>query len=222
VYHSGSHRSIVGDHGKKIFSPGGKRIKSLLGSLMVALFWNGITSVFVTIAVKSWLTGHPEWFLTLFIIPFVLIGLAMIGYTFYQFLALFNPAPKLTLESSEITLNHPTKLQWMIPSRADRLSRFRLYLVGEESAEYRRGTDTVTDTRIFHEQLLFETSSPRKAGKGSVSITLPANTMTSWSSSHNSIQWKLVIKGDISLWPDINDRYEIDVIAPDLNTHSST
>ena len=222
VYHSGSHRSIVGDHGRKTFSPGGKRIKSVLGSLMVALFWNGITSVFVTIAVKSWLSGNPEWFLTLFIIPFVLIGLAMIAYTFYQFLALFNPAPKLTLESSGITLNQATKLKWVISSGSLRLTRFRLYLVGEESAEYRRGTNTVTDTQIFHEQLLFETSSPRKAAKGSISITLPANTMTSWSSSHNRIQWKLVIKGDISLWPDINDRYEIDVIAPDLHPHSST
>jgi len=149
VYHRGSHRSIVGDQGGKTFSPGGKRIKTLLGSLLFALFWNGITSVFVTIAVKSWLSGNPEWFLILFITPFVLIGIAMIAYTFYQFLALFNPAPKLTLESSEITLNQATKLQWLTPGRADRLSRFSLYLVGEESAEYRRGTDTVTDTQVF-------------------------------------------------------------------------
>lgn len=71
-----------------------------IGTLAIALFWNGITSVFVSLALSSTLkhlsVGAPDWFpnprmnggpmtvgmtifLWLFLTPFILIGLAMIG-----------------------------------------------------------------------------------------------------------------------------------------------
>lgn len=76
-----------------------------LGSLAIALFWNGITSVFVCIAFSGTMRlAHiplPEWFfspkmnghlmslgevlfLWLFLTPFILIGLAMISAVFLR------------------------------------------------------------------------------------------------------------------------------------------
>ena len=41
------------------------------------LFWNGIVGVFVSIVVVEWLGGKHEWFLMLFLTPFVIIGSLM-------------------------------------------------------------------------------------------------------------------------------------------------
>ncbi|HOP98860.1 MAG TPA: DUF3592 domain-containing protein, partial [Verrucomicrobiota bacterium] len=67
----------------------------------VALFWNGIVSVFLTQVVQSWRRGDPEWFLTLFMVPFVVVGLGFIGGCGYSFLALsklFRNVPVSTQE----------------------------------------------------------------------------------------------------------------------------
>ena len=77
-----------------------RSIGMAIGALAISLFWNGITSVFVSLALSSTLkhigVGTPDWFpdpkmnggpmsvgmtifLWLFLTPFILIGLAMIG-----------------------------------------------------------------------------------------------------------------------------------------------
>ncbi|MBT8043842.1 MAG: DUF3592 domain-containing protein [Verrucomicrobiae bacterium] len=206
---------------RRTFKPGGKRIGWLFGSMALALFWNGITSVFVWQAVKSWQSGRPEWFLTIFITPFVLIGLGLIAHVFYRFLALFNPKPILTLTPGEITLNEPAKINWQLSGNANRLTKFAIYLIGEEEAKYRRGTNTVTETEVFFQQALIETLDPRRSITGSTKIDLPTNhgnLMPSWQSEHNQIRWSLHVRGEISLWPDITDKYAVTVRPVNIQT----
>ena len=55
-------------------SPGGR-----LGcSIVVALFWNGIVSIFLVQMISGWIEGKPDGCMTLFIIPFELVGLGLI------------------------------------------------------------------------------------------------------------------------------------------------
>ncbi|MCP5536818.1 MAG: DUF3592 domain-containing protein [Akkermansiaceae bacterium] len=204
---------------RRTFSPGGKRIGWFFGAIAFALFWNGITSVFVWQAVKAWQRGNPEWFLTIFITPFVLIGLGFIGHVFYRFLALFNPSPKLTLTPGDITLGEPAKLAWRLSGGSHRLTRFAIYLVGEEEAKYQRGTDTVTETEVFYEQALIDTPDPRKSISGAAEIRLDTGTMPimpTWKSKHNRIKWSVHVKGEISVWPDVSDKYDIKVRPSDI------
>ncbi|MEI8312369.1 MAG: DUF3592 domain-containing protein, partial [Verrucomicrobiota bacterium] len=42
------------------------------------LFWNGIVGVFISIVVAEWIGGKHEWFLMLFLTPFVVIGSLML------------------------------------------------------------------------------------------------------------------------------------------------
>jgi len=53
-------------------------IKSSVVLLVVCLFWNGGISIFVAACVASWMSDQASpffrWFLTIFLIPFVLIG----------------------------------------------------------------------------------------------------------------------------------------------------
>ena len=205
--------------GKLKLKPGGKRISWLFGSIALALFWNGITSVFVWQAIQSWQGGNPDWFLTIFITPFVLIGIGFITHIFYRLLAVLNPSTTLTLAPGELTLDEPAKLTWITSGNRLRFSNFAIYLVGEEEAQFRRGTDTVTETEVFYELALIETLDPRDSLSGSASINLPANTldlMPSWKSSNNRIRWSIHVKAKISAWPDVLDKYDITVNPVDI------
>ena len=44
---------------------------ALFGTLAFCVIWNGVVWVFAAIAIGGHLAGHPDWFLTLFIVPFV-------------------------------------------------------------------------------------------------------------------------------------------------------
>lgn len=197
----------------KKFSPGKKRFFWLLGALAIAAFWNGIISVFIVESLADWKNGNIDWFM----VPFILVGLALLLHVFYRLLACFNPAPKLILLPGEIEIGSIALLKWSVANGGHKLNHFAIYLVGEEEARYRRGTDTVTETEIFYEQALIDTKSPREVSSGTAEIKLPLETVPSWKSTNNAIKWSLRVRGDIPLWPDISDNYDITVTA--TNSH---
>jgi hypothetical protein len=197
---------------RKEFSPRKKRIGWIFGALLIAAFWNGATSILLLQVIETWQKDDPNWFLTLFATPFVLVGIGMILHFFYRILACFNAAPTLTLFPAEITVGESVQLKWKTLSGEHKLSHFAIYLVGEEEAKYRRGTNSVTDISIFYEQALIDTKDPRKVRRGEAEIVLPSDTMPSWKSTNNAIKWSLRVRGEISLWPDIKDNYEVTVL----------
>ena len=119
------------------------------GMLAIALFWNGITSVFVYHALDSFRTSQPEWFLTIFITPFVLVGLGLIGGVFYQALAWRNPVLRVTAPADGVALGAELAFAWEFTGQTQRLRGLAIELQGLESATYTRGTNTVTDREVF-------------------------------------------------------------------------
>jgi hypothetical protein len=190
-------------------SPKGK----LIGITAFSLVWNGIVSVFVWQAVQSWQQGEPEWGLTLFMIPFVLVGLGSVVAVVYYFLALFNPRPMLTISSASVELGGTLDLQWQMFGRAHLIERLRIYLEGREEARYRRGTRTYTDRNTFATVEIVDTPSHSQVFAGQTRFTIPRDTMHSFTSSNNKIIWMLHLSGDIKRWPNIKEEFEI-VIRP--------
>jgi hypothetical protein len=120
--------------------PQASPVAKVVGLFCIAAFWNGIVSVFVWQAVKSWQRGHPEYFLTIFMIPFVAVGLGLIGGIGYYLLALFNPRVRLTLDSRSVPVGSAVNLHWQLNGRATKLRRLEIVLEGREEATYTRGT----------------------------------------------------------------------------------
>ena len=129
--------------------PSGARVGKVLGGIAVAAFWNGSFHLFVFQAVEGWRKGSPDWFLTLFMVPFVLIGLAMIGYLVYAFLGLFNPRPVFTLNPGNLSLGEAYQLDWAVSGGVHKVKKMTISLVGEEKATFQRGTSTVTEANTF-------------------------------------------------------------------------
>ena len=203
--------------GPVVLKPHASRWIKLGGILFFALFWNGIVSVFLHEVIESWRNGRGEIFLTLFLIPFVLIGLGVIVAFFYQLLALANPKPVITLENGHPRLGEPLTVSWTVAGKTSRVVDFRIALWGIESATYRRGTNTVTSTEVFYEQVLIETAELREIESGSATITIPADLMYSLKLDNNQIKYELKVKGDIPLWPDIGDSFDLTLLPPRLD-----
>ena len=190
----------------------GSPLGKLIGLLFFAVFWNGIVSVFVWEVVKGWSGGKPNWFLTLFLVPFVLIGLGAVGGVLYQFLALFNPRPRLVVTPGAASPGGLVQVRWEFRGSTGRIDTLAIVLEGREEARYRRGTSTYTDTEVFATLPIVEVSDRRDMVAGEGAVTLPADTMHTFKASNNKILWRLKVNGDIRMWPDVKEEFEFEVL----------
>ncbi|MBA4387848.1 MAG: hypothetical protein C0404_07695 [Verrucomicrobia bacterium] len=188
------------------------RIGRLFGVMFAAVFWNGIVSIFVALAVAGWKKGAGEWGLTIFLVPFVLVGLGFIVGVVYEFLALFNPKPELRVSRPEIRLGEELLLKWQTKGNVNRLRDFEVILEASEEARYRSGKSTSTAKQVFFKAVMFRTEEPRQALGGQIGVTISPDLMHSFDGGNNKIVWTLRICGAIDRWPDLKDEYEITVL----------
>lgn len=186
-------------------SPLGK----FLGLTFITLFWNGIVSVFLFQVVKSWRAGEPDGCLTTFLIPFVLVGLALVYGTLRQFLVLFNPRPRFTMSPGVLTTGGSVYLDWSFAGRSGRVRRLTVVLEGHEEARYRRGTSTYTDKNTFASMTVIDAAEPYTIASGSTSFSVPADTVPTFKAENNKILWQLKVCCEIPGWPDSEDEYEV-------------
>lgn len=199
--------------GPVTLKPESSPLVQFLVLLGVTLFWCGIVSVFTFQEIAAFKRGNPEWFLSLFMIPFQLIGLVLTVITFMTFLTIFNPVPVLQVNNTQLALGDTLEVEWSFEGRTSSIRRLQLTLVGTESAQYRRGTSTYTDESIFFQTDLYDTTNPVEIAKGAAKLDVPVTTMHSFDGGHNSIEWTLKIHGDIGFWPDVDTSFPL-VINP--------
>jgi len=186
-------------------------VGKVLGSLFFALLWNGIVSVFLWQVWKGWEQGRPDWFLTIFLIPFVLVGLLSFGLVGYTLLALANPRPRLTLAPGRPRLGDGLRLDWGFTGRAGRLEHLHIFLEGREEATYQRGTKTYTDREVFATLDLIDTTNHWEIPRGTAELVIPAETMHSFEGNSNKIVWEIKVAGKIARWPDVDQNFPLGI-----------
>ena len=122
---------------------------------------------------------------------------------------MFNPRPVLTLSPGKLRLGEPFDLEWEFTGSTRAVNRFRLHVEGREEATYRRGTTTTTDRSVFATIKIAERPS---AERSHARITMPADTMHSFKSENNKIVWAIHVEGEIRLWPDVKEEFEVEVL----------
>jgi len=206
-------REDAPEPGPLILKPQVGPVGKVAASVFFALFWNGIVSVFVWQAWKAWERGSPDWFLNIFLIPFVLVGLFSFFAIGHLLLALANPRPRLTLTPGSPRLGSELRLEWSFTGRAGRLGHLRIFLEGREEATYQRGTDTVTEREIFATHDLIDTGNDWEIPKGVAEIVIPSDTMHSFAADSNKIIWEIKLEGEILHWPDVGQNFPIEIRA---------
>ena len=189
----------------------------LLAQTVFALLWNGIACVLFVIAVKGWLEGKPEWFLTFFLAPY----LGVSGWSIYYLLQQIWIHTGMGPTAVEVS-DHP-----LLPGREYQvhlaqsghldIQSIELWLLCEEEVTYCQGTDIRHELRIVFEQRLLaqgaaqiEPATPLRAG---CTLPIPAAAMHSFQSEHNAVRWKLVVRCHPTHWPPFERRYPV-VVFP--------
>lgn len=192
-----------------------------LGATFACAFWNGIVSVFLYQAYKGWSVGRPDWCITLFMVPFVVVGLILIGSVPYFFMGLFSPRARLSLPAGAASPGETIEVDYAFVGRVGLLRSWKLVLEGREEATYVRGTDRTTDKNVFLTRELYVSEGGLLEPEGRVPLTLPAEVMHSFEAPRNKVIWHLRIEGDVAYLPDIKDEYRIVVLPPDAAADQS-
>ena len=185
----------------------------VLGLTVFAVFWNGIISVFLYHVVKSWSSGRGEACMTVFLVPFVLVGVGVLFAAAHAFLALFNPRCALTLDPAEPSLGEMAEVRWTFTGRYDRIGRLVIRVKAREEATYRQGTNTTTDKNEFLTIDLVDTTRAVDFHAGKARFTVPADTMHSFNASNNRVVWHLAVHAHIAGRPDVKEEYPL-VVHP--------
>ncbi len=193
-----------------VLKPAASPFAKLFGIILMALFWNGIVSIFVWQAIKGFQRGRPDWFLTIFMVPFVLVGLLLIFGIFYQFLSMFNPRIELTLNRG-LQLGSTAEVSWLARGRVSALQNLKFTLEGKEEVHYRRGTSNYVDKETFATIPIRELTSTIDMRAGSASLEIPAIQMHSFDAPNNKVLWIIRAKGGIAFWPDVNEEFSVNV-----------
>ena len=205
-------RAVAPPSGPQTLSPRHSRLVKLVVMVLVTAFWNGMVGLFLAMAVVPGIAdGDVDWIPTLFMIPFVLVGLGLIGAVLHVFLGLFNPVLHVEIDDHHLTNGENCAVRWSFTGRTGRIRLLTVTFEGREAATYRRGTDSVTDHHTFFTEEIVSTTHPAALARGSATLAVPARTMPTFESSNNKVEWRLTFHGDIPNWPDVNEEFPVTV-----------
>ena len=78
-------------------------------------------------------------------------------------------------------------------------------MICEEEAVFRQGTNARTESREVFRQSLYSAAAavirPGEPLEAECDLPIPAEAMHSFRGSHNQVQWKLIVRGEIVGWP---------------------
>lgn len=201
-----------GSSGPVELKPKHTPLVKFFGVLALAIFLNAFIGVFFYLVFLADDADRVPFFAKAIVSLFSLLAVAMIGGVFYSFLALFNPRLRLTTSSAEIPLGGMLQLDWQIDGRADKFTRLRILLEGREEATYGRGTDTTTDTHVFCEIPVIESTDRAGFRSGTARIAVPADSMHTFVAPNNKVLWHLRVDGVIPRFPDVKDEYPVTIL----------
>jgi hypothetical protein len=198
-----------------------KQVKAATDSGHKILGCFGVVWTAITLFIGMGAIASGGWFVLLFLIPFLAIGIGILSYAFAPTLRAMKITPPEVHLSTDIarlgeTVAFSYFQQVKKPVQVDRIS---VRLIRRESASYTRGTDRVTDT---DEQILGTVEKPPRLYRDGEAIslnetfTVPHDGMHTFNGNNNKIQYLIKVEVLIAKWPDVKEEYAIFVVPERL------
>lgn len=195
----------------------GHRAWALVASLVLCVVWNGITSIFVILAVGRLLEGDHDWKATAFVVPFALVGVGTIFFFFRQLVVATVIGPTIVEVSGHPLVAGGTYDLFLSQAGRLRMKSLEVLLVCDEEATYRQGTNARTESQRVFQRRLFRREGfevPADAPfDARCPLEVPAGAMHSFKSAHNAVNWKIIVKGEAAGWPDYERSFPL-IIHP--------
>lgn len=178
---------------------------TLLGFGLFAVLWNAVLILLAVNAGLDLLGGRTDWLLLVVIVPFAAIGVAGIV-VFARALLLATAIGPTQLEISDHPLRPGGTYDVILAQGGSgTLREIELTLELEEQATFRQGTDTRTERVVVWHAPLGSWQgvqvSPGTRFEAGATLRLPALAMHSFVSEHNSVSWRVVVRGQPTHWP---------------------
>jgi hypothetical protein len=182
----------------------------LLMSSLLTVAWNSMLAVLLVVAAERHFRQRPDWFLTILVIPFALIGFFCTRWFFRLFRRQSGMGPT-AVEISDLPLL-PGKGYELYVCQYGRATfkKYQICLIAFEETTYQQGTDVRTE-RVEVKRIEIEPvtlngvprmiAEPEKPLEMHCQFQLPTDMMHSFQGRHNAIVWKLVIEGEVTKWP---------------------
>ncbi|MFM8413759.1 MAG: DUF3592 domain-containing protein [Planctomycetota bacterium] len=178
---------------------------TLLGFGLFAVLWNAVLILLAINAGLDLLGGRTDWLLLAVIVPFAVVGVAGIV-VFARTLLLATAVGPTQLEISDHPLRPGGTYDVILAQGGSGTFReIELTLELEEQATFRQGTDTRTERVVVWRAPLGSWQgvqvSPGTRFEAGATLNLPAMAMHSFVSEHNSVSWRVVVRGQPARWP---------------------
>jgi hypothetical protein len=196
---------------------------NLLAQAAICLMFNGLVAAMAVILVKSIIAQAINWLLLLAIVPiaFVAIRLTM------RFLQQVGETVRIgptSVEVSDLPF-YPGQRYDLCLVQAGRMSlkSLKLQLACDESATFRDGTDVrVENRRVSLQRVLHCLPAEVRPGVPFVhqgELVMPEGIMHSFVAGSNSLQWKLLVEGEMQRGRKFEREFPI-VVFPSQRTES--
>ena len=195
----------------------------LLAMTTFALLWNAVACVLLVVALRGWLSGEINFFLTAILFPLLAIGGGSIYFVLRQIWIDTGMGPTAVEICSHPLVPGRTYRVYLSQSGHLAVKSLSLWLVCEEEVTYHQGTDVRRETRTTIEQKLHETRDfqiePAIPFLAESTLAIPPQAMHSFQSEHNAVHWWLVVRGVPAYWPKFERRFPIVVYPGDATMH---
>ena len=189
---------------------------ALFGALLACLVWNGIVAVFAAIAVSGHLDGNPDWFLTMFLVPFLAVGVFLLVLFVRQIVIATGIGPTLVEISDHPLLPGGQYRLFLSQSGRLRMSSLAVGLVCEEGHLPPGNRHPHRDAAGLPAGIVPPRGvrdPARRAVRDGVRLRRARPAMHSFRAGHNEIRWKLVVEGAAAGWPEFRRTFSV-VIRP--------
>lgn len=195
----------------------------LMLATVLGLVWNGVGVVLAFVALNSHREGNPEWFLTLFVTVFVLLGVWGMYYFLRELRRVTGIGPT-SMEISDLPLQPGRQCEiWLLQSGRHAIRSLRVSLVCEEEAIFHQGTNVRTERREVRRQPVFQCENvavgPTTPYERRCVLQTPGDAMHSFQSPHNAVRWKLVVQGEAEGWPPFERCFPV-LVYPDASAEN--
>jgi hypothetical protein len=178
---------------------------TLIGLGLFAGLWNVVLVVLAVTAGVDLMGGRIDWLLFVLLVPFAAVGVAA-TLLFTRQLVLTSAVGTTQLEISDHPLRPGGSYDVHLAQAGTGTFRtLSMTLELEEQATFRQGTDTRTERLVVWRGSIQSWKdievAPGTRFEARATLTVPATAMHSFSSEHNGVSWRVVIRGRPARWP---------------------
>jgi hypothetical protein len=175
--------------GPQVLTPLTSPAKSFWGILAFSLVWNVFIALFIGLASAS--EEKMPLAAKLVLGAFAVAGILMLWGTWTSLKKLLLPWPKLTLPRGMAWLGQTGEVQWTFTGRVGTLRSLSMVLEGREEAQFRQGTETLTEKSVFFRKEIVSTGDPLRLRSGATQFSVPGGLVPSLAGDSNKIVWVL-------------------------------